>query len=382
MKKKKISIYGSTGSIGTTTLRVIDEYIEKYEIMTLVAGSNIELFRKQLKKYKPKYAYIKEEKNYITLKKEFPNINFYFDEKGLEEISSLNESDIYVSALVGIVGLIPTINMIKTGKTVILANKEVIVTGGKIVMDLVEKHKTKLIPIDSEHSAITQCLNGENKAQINKILLTASGGPFLNKKIHDKITKEEALNHPTWKMGSKITIDSSTLMNKAFEIIEAKYLFNINYNKIEVVIHKQSLVHSMVEFLDGTIIANIAPKSMEIPISYALNEKNRKNLNVNKLDLFKIKSLNFKKPNFNKFKALYLAYYVLEKGHSYQIVLNAANEVLVNAFLNNQIKFTDIMIIIEKIVKEHKGVNIKSINDIISLDVNIRKKVSDYIVIK
>ena len=376
---KRISIYGSTGSIGVSTLNVIDKNKKEFKVMTLVAGSNVDVLIKQIKKYKPYYVYIKSESNYELLKSKFKKLKIYYGENGLSEISVLNESDIYVSALVGIVGLIPTVNMIKTGKIVALANKEVIVSGGPIIMNLVKKHRATLLPIDSEHSAIEQCLNGEDKSKINKILLTASGGPFLNKEITKNTTKAEALNHPTWNMGSKITIDSSTLVNKAFEIIEAKYLFDIDPNKIEVVIHKQSLIHSMVEFIDGTIMANIGPKSMEVPISYALMQSERVKTNAKELDVFKISKLNFEKPDFKKFKALKLAYYVLKKGHSHQIVFNAANEVLVNAFLNDKIKYIDIIKILEKVLKKHKNVKINNIEDILTLDLKVKNEIQRYV---
>jgi 1-deoxy-D-xylulose-5-phosphate reductoisomerase len=269
--------------------------------------------------------------------------------------------------------------MIKTGKEVALANKEVLVAGGKVIIDLVKKYNTKLLPVDSEHSAIMQCLNGEDHNKISKILLTASGGPFFDKDITENITVQNAFNHPTWKMGKKITIDSATMMNKGFEVIEAKWLFDVSPEQIEVVVHRQSLVHSMVEFEDGTIMANIGPTSMQIPIAYALTSKNRLKNNIEKLDLFKIGILRFEKPDLNKFKCLKLAFNAIKSGHSYQVVLNSANEVLVQVFLEEKIKFTDIPNGIEKIMQRHNEIKLNGIDDILELDKETRIKTLEMI---
>ena len=299
---KNIAIFGSTGSIGTSTLNVVRENKELFNIVTLVAGKNIDKLIKQIDEFAPKNVYIIDKENANILKEKYPNLNIYYGEEGLEDISNLVDFDISISALVGIAGLKPTYNMIKNGKTVALANKEVLVTGGKLIMQTAKKSGAKLLTVDSEHSAIMQCLNGEEENPIEKILLTASGGPFFDRNITDDITVEEALNHPTWNMGKKVTIDSSTMMNKGFEVIEAKWLFDVEPNQIEVVVHRKSLVHSMVQFKDGTIMANIGPKSMQIPIAYALNYPKRLNNNIEKLDLFKVSELKFEKPDLNKFK--------------------------------------------------------------------------------
>ena len=290
---KKISIFGSTGSIGTTTLRIVDENPDLFEAVTLVAGNNIERLIEQIKKFNPKHVYITAEENAQRIKKEFPNLDIYYGEKGLKEISKLEDADIAVSALVGISGLEPTYNMIKHTKQVALANKEVLVTGGALIMNLAKQYNTELLTVDSEHSAIMQCLRGEETNPIDKILLTASGGPFFDKEITDDITPEQALNHPTWKMGPKVTIDSSTMMNKGFEVIEARWLFDVNPKNIEVVVHRQSLVHSMVQFKDGTIMANIGPKDMQLPIAYALNYPTRLVNKIEKLNLFEVQNLKF-----------------------------------------------------------------------------------------
>ena len=263
--------------------------------------------------------------------------------------------------------------MIKNTKRVALANKEVLVTAGEIIINLAKKCNTQLLTVDSEHSAIMQCLNGEENNPIDKILLTASGGPFFDKKITDDITVEQALNHPTWNMGPKVTIDSSTMMNKGFEVIEAHWLFNTPPEKIEVVVHRQSLVHSMVQFVDGTIMANIGPKDMQLPIAYALNYPNRLENNVEKLDLFKVKNLCFEKPDLNKFKCLKLAFDAIKMGNSAQVVLNAANEVAVAEFLEGKIKYTDIANCIEEALQNHKPVNLNSIEEILNLDAEVKR---------
>ena len=370
---KRIAIFGSTGSIGESTLNVIRENPKLFKAVTLVAGKNIEKLIKQIEEFKPSNVYIIDKENAEKIEQLYKNVKVFYGEQGMEEISNLVDFDISVSALVGIAGLKPTYNMIKNGKTVALANKEVLVAGGELIMKTAKRNGAKLLTVDSEHSAIMQCLNGEKNNQIDKILLTASGGPFFDKEITDSITVEEALNHPTWSMGKKVTIDSSTMMNKGFEVIEAKWLFNVEPSQIEVVVHRQSLVHSMVQFKDGTIMANIGPKSMQIPIAYALNYPNRLPNNIEKLDLFKISNLKFEKPDLNKFKCLKLAYEAIERGHSYQVVLNAANEVLVDYFLNKRIKYTDIPNGIEKMMNKYSKVELKTIEDILKFDRQVRE---------
>lgn len=372
--KKRIAIFGSTGSIGTSTLNVIRNNKEIFEVTILVAGNNIERLIEQIKEFNPKHVYIKLEENSKILKSKFKDLDVYFGIHGMKEISKLMDYDIAVSALVGISGLEPTYNMIKNGKTVALANKEVLVTGGELIINTAREKNATLLTVDSEHSAIMQCLNGEKNNKIDKILLTASGGPFLDKEITDNITVEEALNHPTWNMGKKVTIDSATMMNKGFEIIEARWLFDVTPEKIQVVVHRKSLVHSMVQFEDGTIMANIGSKSMEIPIAYALNYPNRLKNNLEKLNLFDVRSLEFEKTDLEKFKCLKLAVEATEKGHSYQVVLNAADEVLVNAFLCEEIKFTDIPQMLEKILQNHKGEKLDTIEKILDLDKRIREE--------
>lgn len=373
---QKLAIFGSTGSIGTTTLKVVEENPELFSANTLVAGRNVERLKEQIVKFNPKHVYITDKNDAVSIKQTFPNVDVYYGEEGMWEISKLRDSNIAVSALVGIAGLEPTFNMIQNTNKVALANKEVLVTGGNLIMSLAKECGTQLLTVDSEHSAIMQCLNGEKNNPIDKILLTASGGPFFAKEITDDITPEQALNHPTWKMGPKVTIDSSTMMNKGFEVIEAHWLFNVPSDRIEVVVHRQSLVHSMVQFVDGTIMANIGPKDMQIPIAYALNYPNRLENAIKKLDLFEIGELRFEKPNLNKFRCLKLAFDAIEAGDSYQVVLNAANEVAVAAFLEGKIKYTDIPICIERALEEHTETKLYSVDDILALDSETRKKIA------
>ena len=376
---KNVAIFGSTGSVGESTLNVIRENSNLFNIVTLVAGKNIEKLIEQIREFKPKNVYIISKENADKIKELFKDINVFYGEEGMEQISNLTDFDISVSALVGIAGLKPTYNMIKNGKTVALANKEVLVAGGELIMKTAKENGAQLLTVDSEHSAIMQCLNGEEHNKIGKILLTASGGPFFDKEITDEITVEQALNHPTWNMGPKITIDSSTMMNKGFEIIEAKWLFDVEPKQIEVVVHRKSLVHSMVQFVDGSIIANIGPKSMQIPIAYALNYPNRLPNNIEKLDLFKVSELKFEKPDLDKFKCLKLAYDAIEKGHSYQVVLNAANEILVEAFLNKKIKYTEIAKGIEKVMNMYDKKRLNTVEDILKFDREVRNKTKDYL---
>lgn len=369
---KRIAIFGSTGSIGTTTLRIIKENPNLFSAVTLVAGKNVERLIEQIEEFKPRHVYIKEERNANMIKHMFPKLDVYTGKAGMEMISKLEDADISVSALVGIAGLQPTWNMLKHCREVALANKEVLVTGGELVMKRAKKYGTKLRTVDSEHSAIMQCLRGEENNKIAKVLLTASGGPFFDKEITDDITPMQALNHPNWKMGPKVTIDSATMMNKGFEVIEAHHLFGVTEEQIEVVVHRQSLVHSMVQFADGTIMANIGPTDMQIPIAYALNYPTRLGNKIEPLDLFKIGSLKFEEPDLDKFKCLKLAYKAIHMGHSAQVVLNAADEVAVQAFLDGAIRFTQIPEMIDWALSNHIVRKLYTVNEILELDRAVR----------
>lgn len=376
---KKVAIFGSTGSIGDSTLNVIRENPNLFKAITLVAGRNVEKLIKQIEEFKPENVYIIAKENAEKISSIYKDINVYYGDKGMEEISNLVDFDISVSALVGIAGLKPTYNMIKNGKTVALANKEVLVAGGELIIKTAKENNATLLTVDSEHSAIMQCLRGEETNPIDKILLTASGGPFFDKEITDKITVEDALNHPTWNMGAKVTIDSSTMMNKGFEIIEAKWLFDVDPSQIEVVVHRKSIVHSMVQYKDGTIMASLGPTAMQIPIAYALNYPERLENQINKINLFDIRDLTFEKPDLNKFKCLRLAYKAIEKGHSFQVILNAANEVLVDAFLNRKIKYTDIPNGIENVMNMYEKRELNSVDEILAFDEEVKKKTREMI---
>ena len=369
---KRVAIFGSTGSIGESTLNVIRENPGKFSAVTLVAGKNKDKLISQIEEFKPENVYIINGDDAKEIKSKYRNLNVFCGERGMEEISELTDFDIAVSALVGVAGLLPTYNMIKNGKCVALANKEVLVAGGELIMRTAEKSGALLLTVDSEHSAIMQCLNGEKRNKIEKILLTASGGPFFDKEITDDITPEMALSHPTWSMGPKVTIDSSTMMNKGFEVIEAKWLFGVEPSKIEVVVHRKSLVHSMVEFCDGTIMANIAPKSMQIPIAYALNFPERLSNNIEKLDIFSVSELKFERPDLKKFPCLALAYKASGMGHSAQVVLNAANEVMVDAFLKGKAKYTSIPKVISAMLDKYDIRKLDSVGDILDFDREVR----------
>ena len=364
---KRIAIFGSTGSIGESTLNIVRENPDKFRAVTLVAGKNIEKLISQINEFKPENVYITSEENAARLREAFPALRVYCGDAGMEEIS------------LRIAGLAPTYNMIKNGKTVALANKEVLVAGGELIMKTAKESGATLLTVDSEHSAIMQCLRGEEQNPIDKILLTASGGPFFDKEITADITPADALNHPTWTMGPKVTIDSSTMMNKGFEVIEAKWLFGVEHTQIEVVVHRKSLVHSMVQFRDGTIMANIGPKSMQIPIDYALNYPERLPNNIEKLDLFEVCDLKFEKPKIEKFHCLRLAYEAIAKGHSAQVALNAANEVLVAAFLAEKVKYTDIPAGIEKVMALYAPRPLATVAEILAFDAEVKAKTEEMI---
>ena len=386
MQKKKIAIFGSTGSIGTSTLQIIRDNPDIFEVVTLVAGNNIELLIQQAKEFHPKHVYIKHAQNasilYEALAKnpstEINKSEIFYGMDGMEEISCIHDFDIAVSALVGIAGLKPTYNLIKAGKKVALANKEVLVTGGKLILEHAKKYNTQLLTVDSEHSAIMQCLQGEQGNPIEKILLTASGGPFFTKDLTPNLTVEDVLKHPTWNMGAKITVDSATMMNKGFEVIEASLLFDVKPEQIQVVVHRQSILHSAVQFQDGTIMASLGPTDMRIPIAYALNFPHRIPNSIERVDLFKLLNLSFEKPDFHRFPCLQYAYQALHLGLDKQILINAANEVAVQKFLDREIDFLTIPKIISKTIDLYTQLScsINNINDVLELDSDVRKILS------
>lgn len=381
---KNIAILGSTGSIGKNTLEVISNLNRNgypVNVKYITANSNIELLAEQVQEFKPDAAVIYKEDLYDKLKQILngSKCELLCGQKGIEEIASREDYDLAVNALVGFSGLLPTISAIKNGKRVALANKETLVVAGELIKTLVEKYNTAILPIDSEHSAILQCIQGEPFGKISKLTLTASGGPFreYDKDLFHGVTREEALNHPNWKMGNKITIDSATLMNKGFEIIEAKWLFNIEVENIEVLIHPQSIIHSMVEFADGSVKAQLGVPDMKIPIQYALTYPDRVASDFPRLDLALLKHLTFETPDFEKFECLKLAYEVIKLGGSYPVVLNAANEAAVDLFLNERIKFSEIPHLIYSALEKHKGSVKLELENIIEIDKWSRQNVYD-----
>ena len=374
---KELAVFGSTGSIGCSTLNVVRRHRDRFAVSILAAGRNLQRLIEQIREFNPRHVYIIGEKDAAVLKALFPGLDIYRGEDGMDKVSRLTDFDIGVSALVGVAGLRPTWNMINNGKTVALANKEVLVAGGRLVMEAARKQGAALLTVDSEHSAIMQCLRGENHGEIERILLTASGGPFFDREITDSITPEEALRHPTWKMGPKITIDSATMMNKGFEIIEARWLFDVPVERVQVVIHRQSIVHSMVEFKDGSIMANIAPPDMELPIAYALSYPERMEM-PQRLDIFAMKALEFKAPDEEKFPCLRLAKEAARAGHGAQVVLNAANEALVARFLAGGLRFTDIPRGVEEMLRQHTPGEPGSIDEVLALDEETRHRTEEW----
>ena len=370
--KKKVIILGSTGSIGTNAIEVIGKNSRDFQIVGITARKNVKLLAEQAKKIKPKYIGIADKKNIETFLKNYEEEDYllFSGENGLKEIIEECEADLVINGLVGAVGLIPTLKALERKIPVALANKETMVIGGEMVSELAKRNKTEIFPVDSEHSAIWQCLIGESIRDIKRIILTASGGPFFKKDFEelDCVTVEEALNHPNWKMGKKITVDSATMMNKGFEVIEARWLFGIPAEKIEIIIHPQSIIHSMVEFMDGSVKAQMGFPDMRIPIQYALTFPKRKNSHWNRLDFDKINELTFLSPDLKKFPCISLAYKSLEMGGTIPAVLNAANETAVELFLKNRIRFTYIPVAIEKAINEHKIVKNPALRDLLESD--------------
>lgn len=374
--QKRVTILGSTGSIGTQALEVLEniENKEDFIIEALACNSNLDKFIPQIKKFRPKRVSVSDFESYKKLKNEFKNLEILFGEEGLVEIAS-KDTDILLTATTGKVALEPTVEAIKNKVDIALANKETLVMAGDIITNLANKNNIKIIPVDSEHSAIMQASNNDFE-YVNYIIITASGGPFLNKTKEEinRANANEALKHPNWHMGKKITIDSSTLMNKGLEVIEAHHLFNMPYEKIKVVIHPESIVHSAVEFIDGSIIAQMGNPSMHIPIQYALTyPKRQKGIKTNNFSFFD-KTLTFKTPDYDKFPALNLAYNAGKEGGIYPCVLNAANEVAVKKFLEGKINIEGIIKTVEYALDNAPDIKNPSLNDIFNVDIETRKK--------
>jgi len=381
---KSLTILGSTGSIGSSTLDIVACHPDKFRIEALTAGINLDLFVSQIKHFSPRLAVVLDAPAAAKLSRMLPSENrpeIMYGVEGLIAAATISETEMVVAAIVGVAGLVPTAAAIMAGKEIALANKEVLVTAGHIFMDLVRKHSVRLYPVDSEHSAIFQSIEGHRNSDILKIILTASGGPFLNTPVEllKNVTVAEALNHPNWNMGRKISIDSATMMNKGLEVIEARWLFDLPTEKIEVNIHPQSIIHSMVEYRDGCVIAQLGTPDMKAPIAYALSYPDRIATGVEPLDLTCCSGLTFFKPDLVRFPALKLAYRALDDGESMPAVMNAANEVAVDLFLAGQIGFTEIPVLIEKIMDEHQPVRLNSIADVLEADLWSRNKIREFL---
>ena len=381
--KKLLTILGSTGSIGTQTLDVVRMHNDSFEVYALTANNNVQLLIKQALEFKPEVVVIANECHYNTLKcalKEYP-IKVYAGAKAIEEVASISIVDIVVTAMVGYSGLAPTIAAIKAGKRIALANKETLVVAGNIITELTLKHKATILPVDSEHGAIFQCLQGEDTNVVNKLILTASGGPFRTYDIEKlrTATAKEALSHPTWSMGNKITIDSASLMNKGFEMIEAKWLFGVDPDQIKVIIHPQSIIHSMIEYKDGSIKAQLGETDMRLPIQYALTYPERIKSPTPFLDFTKHNQLTFEEPDFKRFRNLEIAYQAMKQGGNLPCIINAANEVVVDAFLHDKVGFIEMSDIIEKTIHRLAFISNPTYEDYVACDAETRIIASEFL---
>lgn len=375
---KKIAILGSTGSIGTQTLDIVSKN-DDLQVVGIAAGRNIDLLEKQIRQFSPRLAAVGDEKKAqeLKLRVQDTDCKVVGGMEGLIELAVMEEAEILVTAIVGMIGICPMVAAICAGKHIALANKETLVTAGHIIMPLAKEHNVKILPVDSEHSAIFQALNGENPKTIEKLLITASGGPFRGKKTEElkNIRVEDALKHPNWAMGQKITIDSATLVNKGLEVMEAKWLFDVDLDRIQVVVQPQSVIHSMIEFKDGSIMAQLGTPDMRLPIQYALYEGERKYLDGERLDFAKLASITFENPDMETFKGLPLAMQASKTGGSMPTVFNAANEKAVALFLNRKIGFLDIYEIIERAMNEHEVILNPTVEEIINIEQDVYKRI-------
>lgn len=372
---KKVVILGSTGSIGKSALEVIRKFPDKFKVLGLAAKSSVNILEEQIKEFNPQYVAVFDKKASDELRKKFKKLDILTGNEGVCKLAKLKQADIILSAIVGAAGLIPTFEAVKEGKVIGLANKESLVMAGELIKKEAKISRAQIIPVDSEHSAVFQCINGCNKPYIKKIWLTASGGPFRGKKSHEieNVTPQEALNHPKWKMGKRITIDSATLMNKGFEVIEAHYLFDMPAENIGVLIHPQSIVHCLVEFMDGTYLAQMSNPDMKAPIALALSFPERLPEIISSINWNITTELQFEIPDTDVFPCLNLAYEALKAGGTMPAVLNAADEVAVEAFLAGRLKFKDIYKIIKKVMDAHKIVSVSSIEEVLEADSWARK---------
>jgi 1-deoxy-D-xylulose-5-phosphate reductoisomerase len=379
---KRIVILGSTGSIGRMALEVISAHRDRFNVVGLVAGRNIDLLEKQVKDFGPEVVAVAGEGEARELRRRLgPKPEVHFGEEGVNAVAAHDGSDFVLSSMVGFSGLIPTIHAIRAGKVIGLANKETLVIAGRIVTEEARMHGARILPVDSEHSAIFQCVEGHDRGQVKRVILTASGGPFMGKTMEDlkSVSPEEALKHPKWNMGKKVTIDSATLMNKGLEVIEASHLFDLPAEKIDVLVHPQSIVHSMVEFIDGGLLAQISVPDMRGPIGYALSYPERLDNTVPHLDFSTVGELTFHRPDAENFPCLRFAYEALKEGGTMPSVLNAANEAVVDAFLARKIKFTDIPVIINEVMHSHVKGSAAALEGVIEADRWAREKAEDYI---
>ena len=380
--KRRISILGATGSIGVNALKVVSHLENELEVVYLSANKNMILLMKQIKKYQPKAVCIVDEESYNLVKEEVQsfNIEILFGRSGLLELAKRSDVDVMLNALVGAPGMEPTLLAIKAGVDVALSNKESLVMAGNIIKKAQEQSGAEIFPVDSEHSAIWQCLVGEELEDLNRIILTGSGGPFRQKEISlfSNITVKEALNHPNWEMGEKITIDSATMMNKGLEVIEAYWLFRIDPDQINIIVHPQSIIHSMVEMKDGSVKAQMGVPDMKVPIQYALTYPRHIEATWEKLDLINCADLTFEKPDYNRFPCIALGFKVLERFGSSGAALNLSNDYAVYRFLNEEIQFTDIPKINESVLEEHPWIEAPSLEDLIELDEWVKNYVTTY----
>ena len=375
MKKKQIAILGSTGSIGTQALKVIEEHPDLYEAYALTANNQVELLAEQARKFMPAAVVIANEAKYLQLKEMLADlpIQVYAGADALCEIVEAKPIDVVLASMVGYAGLRPTMNAIRAGKAIALANKETLVVAGELINALAQQYKTPILPVDSEHSAIFQCLEPDNA--LEKVILTASGGPFRKFTMEQlqHVTKEQALKHPNWEMGAKITIDSATMMNKGFEVIEAKWLFGVRPDQIEVVVHPQSIIHSMVQYEDGAVKAQLGMPDMRLPIQYAFSYPQRIKASFDRLDFSTMKELTFEQPDTNRFRCLALAYEALYKGGNMACIVNAANEVVVSAFLKDRISFLRMSEVIEQSMAKVPFIQTPTYEDYVATDAEARR---------
>ncbi len=369
---RRISLLGSTGSIGTKVLDVVRRSKGRFSVNGLAAGENVELLAEQIRQFRPEIVSVMtaELADQVRSMVEFADTEVLYGKEGYKAVATVDDADLVVSAMVGAAGLIPTLAALDAGKDVALANKESLVTAGSLVTSLAREKGAALIPIDSEHSAIFQCLRGHRKEDVRRIVLTASGGPFKDRNRDElvKVTPEEAVRHPRWSMGAKISVDSATLMNKGLEVIEARWLFDISVDRIDVVVHPQSIVHSMVEFIDGSVLAQMGILDMRVPIAYALAWPGRLDLDLPSLNLIESGSLSFERPHFEKFPCLGLAYDAARKGGTATTALNAANEVAVEAFLQGRMGFTAIQEVVREVIEAFPVEDIRDLDDVLKAD--------------